>query len=374
MQHHPCSDDARDALASAATVPVLALVIAVCTSNCPAASSPMSEIKPDEQVVFFPTAARQSPDGKHWLVPIHGWIYEPQENQVVRKALLGALGRGLGRSGLPPIDEHRVGLFLVDNERGKRISIQLGDQVHVLDASGPNGHFTHTIQLSLEAARGLAGDGPLRFHAVSRDDDSRRFAGVAHLVSATGISVISDIDDTIKITEATDTAKTLANTFFGPFRAVEGMEKVYRRWAEAGVVFHYVSSSPWQLYGPLSDFMRQTGFPDGSFHLKHFRIKDSSFWDLLADPGETKAAFIEPILAAYPKRQFVLVGDSGQKDPELYGQIARQHPDQVLRIYIRDVTGEPADSPRYEEAFRAIPRDKWLLFDDPQQLTFSPTP
>jgi phosphatidate phosphatase APP1 len=64
----------------------------------------------------------------------------------------------------------------------------------------------------------------------------------------------------------------------------------------------------------------------------------------------------------------VLVGDSGEKDPEVYGQIAREHPAQILRIYIRDVTGDRADDARYRGAFRGIPAEKWQLFRDPVEV------
>ena len=129
-----------------------------------------------------------------------------------------------------------------------------------------------------------------------------------------------------------------------------------------------MSSSPYQLYVPLSAFARKASFPEATFHLKRFRLKDSSFWQLFADPLKTKPKVIEPIFAYYPKRRFVLVGDSGEKDPEVYGALARKYPDRVLRIYIRDVTGEPAESARYSRAFKDLPADTWQVFRDPTTL------
>ena len=77
---------------------------------------------------------------------------------------------------------------------------------------------------------------------------------------------------------------------------------------------------------------------------------------------------IEPLLSGWPKRRFVLVGDSGERDPEVYGEIARRHPDRVHRIFIRDVTGERSDAARYKEAFRDVPAGSWSVFRNAEEL------
>ena len=151
-------------------------------------------------------------------------------------------------------------------------------------------------------------------------------------------------------------------------RLSRAWRKRYRQWADAGLAFHYVSSSPWQLYEPLASFLSDTGFPEGSLDLRLFRIKDRTALNLGADSLTTKPPVIEQLLQAYPERRFILVGDSGERDPEVYALIARKYPAQILRIFIRDVTGEPADAARYTECFRDLPADLWQLFDDPQTL------
>ncbi len=174
--------------------------------------------------------------------------------------------------------------------------------------------------------------------------------------------MISDIDDTIKVTEVTDRKKMLENTFFQPFRAVDGMAELYRRWADEGAKFHFVSASPWQLYEPLAELTRKAGFPSATFHLRRVRLKDTSVLAMLDSPLEAKLNVIEPLMACFPQRRFILVGDSGERDPEVYGTVASRHPEQVLRVYIRDVTGDAADSPRYRTVFRELPRDMWKVF------------
>lgn len=328
-------------------------------------------VKSDERVIFFPTTARLSKGGRSWIVPIHGWIFEPEEDGFFRGVALRELQDALE---LEPdqeaaaIFEERARWFLVDNERNKRIVIRIGAETHQLNRSDKDGHFVDVVRVPLATAEKLAKNGRLPFSVKLREDDPRKFSGQANLLPPEGISVISDIDDTVKITQVTDPEKLLENTFLKPFQAVEGMATVYAKWEQAGARVHFVSSSPWQLYEPLSSFLEEAGFPEATYHLKRIRLKDSSFLSLFADPERTKPLGIEPFFRAYPNRRFLLVGDSGEKDPEVYGAIAAKYPKQVLQIFIRDVTGEADDSNRYREAFQKIPKSKWQIFRDPKSL------
>ncbi len=259
-------------------------------------------------------------------------------------------------------------MFLVDNERGKKLEVRLGGQRFGLARSEANGHFTGRLGLRRDWLAGLAGDAWLPVEAVMPEDDRRRFTGRVQLLRPEGFSVISDIDDTIKISVVTDKRELLANTFLREFRDVPGMARAYGRWAEVGAAFHYVSSSPWQLYPALSEFMARKGFPPGAFHLKSFRLKDRTFFELFAAPEDTKIPTIESILSAFPGRRFVLVGDSGEKDPEIYGTIARRYRDQVAHVFIRDVSPENEQWERFAAAFSGLPESSWTVFRDAEVL------
>jgi phosphatidate phosphatase APP1 len=363
----------RKVLDSLRVLPAATLAVLLIASAPPAAcAQEVSDINDDERVLFFSTVARLDDDGAAWNVPIHGWIFEPETDDALRGA---ALREFRDRLGLDPADastrifEERMRLFLVDNEGGKRIVVRIAGQQQALELSARGGHFTGIIEVPADAAAAqLVNGGRFTYVAVTEAPKERRFEGVSYGLLPEGISVISDIDDTIKVSEVLDKRELIRNTFLREFRAVEGMAAAYSRWAEQGAAFHYVSASPWQLYEPLSTFTREAGFPGGSFHLKQFRVKDSSFLSLLENPITYKLAVIEPLLAQFPKRRFILVGDSGEKDPEVYGILARRRPEQILRVYIRDVTGEPADGARYQEAFRELPPEKWRLFQEPSAL------
>jgi Uncharacterized conserved protein (DUF2183) len=335
-----------------------------------------SPIKHDEVVVFFPTFGHQVEGVLAWELLIHGWIHEPEENSLIRRAAIESFRKALG---LEKGDEaslifrQRARAFLVDNKRGKRVSIRLGNVEYPVGRSRPDGHFHGTLRLSHGEVNRLVPEGQgmarhLPFQAVNRPGDNRVFAGTVQLIDPTGVSVISDIDDTIKITEVVDKRAVLANTFLREFHEVPGMTTLYRLWAKEGACFHYVSASPWQLYAPLSGFLGAAGFPSGSLQLCEFRWADTSLFELFASPQKAKRRAIETILAAFPYRRFILVGDSGELDPEIYATLARQHTDQIAHILIRDPGGRGADDERFRGCFAGLPRTIWSVFQQPDDV------
>ncbi len=332
-----------------------------------------AELKPDAQLLFFPTLGQRTDAGLEFEV--HGWVFEPGNSKFRRSMLRRAVG--IHEDELSAAEKatfsERTQLFLEDNERHKTISILLAGQAFTLPPSGANGHFTSRLQLTRaqwEEAAGRPGfsNGVVTFQSVPKDERIAA-SGAVHVLEDTGLSVISDIDDTIKVSNVREKKELLRNTFCRPFRPVAGMPGLYRDWANsAGARFHYVSASPWQLYSPLSQFVQSNGFPAGTFHLKFFRLKEHTFLDWFAPPDNYKRSVIEPMLERFPRRRFVLVGDSGEKDPEIYGALARAHPQQVVGIFIHDVTGQPADAKRYRRAFAGVPETRWRLFKTPDEI------
>jgi phosphatidate phosphatase APP1 len=149
--------------------------------------------------------------------------------------------------------------------------------------------------------------------------------------------VISDIDDTILETGVQRVGHMIRQTLTGsaltrtPF---PGAPDLYRDLAaEVNPVF-YVSSSPWNLHAFLVAFLRHRRFPLGPVLLR----------DLLGTAAgrEQKTDRIREILDLHPL-PFVLIGDSGEKDPEIYADIVRAHPGRILAVYIREVRLDPGD-------------------------------
>ena len=333
-------------------------------------------VKEDEVVTFFPTFAAPSPDGAHWRVTLHGWVYEPEDDSLSRRALLYLFTKRLGLSesaGESQLFRDRAKPFLVDNKRGRTVPIRVAGREFLLGPSAPNGHLSAALELST-AEVGAGGE--------ERDEDNRRslkvevlppgsgrpFSFFVPLLEAEGVSVISDIDDTVKVTGVGDTRAVLRNTFCDEFQAIPGMAALYRSWREQGAAFHYVSASPWQLQRTLAAFFQTAGFPAGTMGLKAFRWKDSSFFDLFAKSDEIKRPVIEELLHAFPRRTFILVGDSGEHDPELYGALARTYTTQVQRVYIRKASDADIPATRLAQAFSGVPAERWRLFSNPEEL------
>jgi phosphatidate phosphatase APP1 len=170
-------------------------------------------------------------------------------------------------------------------------------------------------------------------------------AGVAH---ATGhvlvprdaqYAVISDLDDTVLHSHATSLWQMAKLTLLHnahtrlPFEGVAGFYQALQRGrdGEAYNPVFYVSNSPWNLHDLLEDFLDVHGIPRGPLFLRD--------WSLRAlKAGEThKLAAIQALLETYPHLQVVLVGDSGERDPEIYRQVVLRNPGRVLATYVRDV-------------------------------------
>jgi phosphatidate phosphatase APP1 len=156
--------------------------------------------------------------------------------------------------------------------------------------------------------------------------------------------IISDIDDTIIRTGATDLlamGKTvlLSNALTRlPFA---GVTEFYRslqlgRNGKRNNPFFYVSSSPWNLYDLLIDFMDHHDIPQGPLLLRDFGIQSESF--MSGDYLGHKFTAIKQILDTYPQLNFVLVGDSGEQDPGIYQEVVKKFPGRIICIYIRDVS------------------------------------
>jgi len=341
------------------------IIIGVILLNLNAASLPAetSPIKPDEVVILFPTIGYPMND-EMWALHIHGWIYEPQsEGTTFMRRLLGLQDQDNGEESL---FQERAAAFFVDNERGKRITLRLGEKrIRLNNKSSKNGHFSEILPIpaaEIDTLRHSATDF-ISVQAVTRANDSRRFEGKIKLLDKEGLSVISDIDDTIKISEVRDKRALLANTFMRPFQPVPNMADFYNSLAEQqeNVTFHYVSASPWQLYQPLHHFMTTNGFPAGSFHLRPFRWKDSSFFKFFKSSYQHKITTIQSLITCCVGRRVILIGDSGEYDPEIYAEIARQYPEQVIRILIRDVTEEGEQATRYQQTFKGLPKSLWSV-------------
>lgn len=161
------------------------------------------------------------------------------------------------------------------------------------------------------------------------------------------LGIISDIDDTILISGVTTPVTLLANTFLKSPQerlAVPGMATLYRQLLQRNpqpewTPVIYLSASPRQLHTNIETFLREQQFPDGVLITK--KVTDDASSEPWLDQFAYKTAKIEDIFARLPHVKFILVGDDGERDPEIYDAIRRRHPQRVADVFIRRVSSNP---------------------------------
>jgi len=343
---------------------------------------------PGGMITFFPTYARRIPGEGRWRACIAGMISRPLPANSRRRTLaVGVIKRLLELDDADlrsDVFRRRADAFLFQRVAGEPVRIRIGDRMIDAGQSDRVGHFQRTIDLEDGEVDALAGRARgtarwLCYEPVPAEEEAFAVdvaaagaaAGRIHLIDEAGLSVVSDIDDTIKVTNVANRRELLANTLLREFVAVDGMAEIYRCWRQEGAAFHYVSASPWQLASCLGGFLRGCDLPEGSMHLKLFRLKDSTPLGRLPSRKHSKRRIIEQILADFPARRFLLVGDSGERDPELYAAIARRHPHQVTAVAIRKVEGKAARHnvpTRLQRLARRLPPGMLRVFVEPQEL------
>jgi phosphatidate phosphatase APP1 len=182
--------------------------------------------------------------------------------------------------------------------------------------------------------------------------------------------IISDIDDTVVRTDAFNLMKMARNVFLHnartrlPFEGVSAFYKALQLGTAAtyNPIF-YLSSSPWNIYDLLVDFFNVRGIPPGPLFLVDLGITPTQF--IAPSHHEHKSARIQKLLDEFPTMKFILIGDSGQRDPEIYLEAAVANPGRILAIYIRDVTGEERNKQvtGYGEDARKIETELVLVKD-----------
>jgi len=157
--------------------------------------------------------------------------------------------------------------------------------------------------------------------------------------------LVSDLDDTLAVTNATSVRGVLHSTFAEDAEtqpAVGGMAAFYRCLLEGHAApppVAVVSGSPVQLAARVERFLAKNGFPPAALFLRNLGPR-------------TLSGYKEPVLAELAERfsqPFVLVGDSGERDPEIYAAFARANPGRVLATYVRQATANPGAAARFDE-------------------------
>jgi phosphatidate phosphatase APP1 len=184
--------------------------------------------------------------------------------------------------------------------------------------------------------------------------------------------VISDIDDTVVRTGAATPLVMARTVFLGnartriPFPGVAAFYGALQHGvgrADFNPLF-YVSSSPWNLYGLLTEFLTLRKIPLGPLMLRDWGINEREV--LPTGHAGHKLEAIRKIMELYPELPFILLGDSGQEDPEIYHRVVHDHPSRILAVYIRSAHPAPDRAAAVRRLAQEVERagSTLLLMDD----------
>ncbi|KAK3498984.1 uncharacterized protein B0T23DRAFT_400688 [Neurospora hispaniola] len=249
--------------------------------------------------------------------------------------------------------EQRITPFLMEVLPGRRVDIKFGESTELrLGPGGRNGISSELKKLPDSSAG-----------------------------KPEGWAVISDVDDTIKITQTSDPVGILRSTFVAEPTPIAGMPELY--WKIKDIVtpsapWFYLSASPYNLYPFLRDFTHRY-YPRGQLILR-----DASWMtipgllsNLTLGTQRYKVDRMKKLYEWLPKKKMICIGDSTQSDPEAYGEMYRKHPEWIKLILIRKVADIAAigteaknAAKRFEDAFKGVPREVWHVFEDPAECPY----
>lgn len=233
---------------------------------------------------------------------------------------------------------------------GEKVTVKAND----------DGMFTATLKLSKPVTPGY------QFAQVSLSAfemgkySARPALGLVSIQAThdTSFGIITDIDDTIQKSDVTSKLKAIQTLLFRNAttqQVIPGTPELYQaldRSSDGRIDgdVTYISGSPIQINGRIEDFLDQHHFPAGAFELKKMGFDKSEGESSPFEVYNYKLERIRRQFETYPDKKFYLFGDSGQKDPEVYTEIAKEYPGRVLGIYINNVTGDHQTDSRYQAA------------------------
>jgi phosphatidate phosphatase APP1 len=294
-----------------------------------------------------PSPAADEPPGPGHLSKRASWN---QPSDMSQDELLAANAHLMARLKpflTNPLVSTPITVFFYDEETSVSQTVKTNDA----------GHFTYRAALDFV---------PTHVRVLASEDLSA--TEEVKIMEPKGVSIISDVDDTIKHSSIGSGAREIfRNAFIRDLAdlTIDGVKEWYNTMYDMGVGFHYVSNSPWQLFPVLVSFFQMAGLPPGSYHLKQYSGMLQGIFEPVA---ERKKGTLEKIMKDFPERKFILIGDSGEADLEVYTDVVLANPGKIIAIFIRDVT-TPENHGFFDSAMgplsgersrgKSIPARKW---------------
>ncbi|RVD89778.1 uncharacterized protein DFL_000771 [Arthrobotrys flagrans] len=326
-----------------------------------------------DEILLLDAPAFKSGEGDEWIASFRMFTHIRQiDSEIVSSALttaIEALGIEIGNKASNVLERSK--LFFAIPRSGIEADL---DVVGCLSTSVGETSKTGLLEQSVGIGACV---GSLKQRTISGSVPGffkgRSFEALLFQSIPTGFGVISDVDDTIKVSHVLDKKKNLQAVFVDDHQAVNGMPELYSKLdVELGnPAWFYLTGSPYQLYPSLRKFIFDT-YPKGPMITKNLTFTDfTNMFKYVADDeilGNYKITQLEKLRSFYPEKKFITIGDSTQADPEVYAEIARRYPDSIQCIFIRKVDDADNREERFITAFQGVPQSKWKLFTEPSEV------
>ncbi|QBM87122.1 Phosphatidate phosphatase APP1 [Metschnikowia aff. pulcherrima] len=225
-----------------------------------------------------------------------------------------------------------------------------------------NGHFECDIFTHYE---------PSVIQVTCKNDETITTCQEVHIMPVAGFGVISDIDDTVKLTGVIGDKRELLNKILVGNIQTWNIPQVVAWYQDIfstlDATFHYVSNSPWQLFSLISQYFESVKLPRGSVHLKQY--SGNIITSLMEPSSSRKSIALRKILKDFPNKKFICIGDSGEQDMEAYTDLAKNYPDRIVAIFIRAV---PDSFSNIDDA-KVLAELKWMATDWEKRQSLKPS-
>ncbi|KAJ7449656.1 hypothetical protein FB451DRAFT_1147098 [Mycena latifolia] len=240
-------------------------------------------------------------------------------------------------------------------------------QTLTVGPTSPEGDFNSPMSIpdpkkQLQAGNETNGIQQMSVHVDGTDTGN----ATAYLVPNTGITIISDIDDILRVTKIYEPKEGLLNSFARPFTQWMNMPEIYANWSKTlpQLHFHYLTTTPEQITRNYMQFIYAT-YPLGSFDTRPLNFSDVSA------TLSIRKFLLDRIFQTYPQRKFVLVADTSNSDVmKDYPQMATDFPGQVQCILLRNTSAtDSGDKFPYDTSgFKGMNQSMYMFFTVPDDL------
>ncbi|KAF7195076.1 hypothetical protein HII31_03544 [Pseudocercospora fuligena] len=332
----------------------------------------------DQQLAAVPTQALNLPPyanytDQGWNVRFHGNIYkQPETNESTLNDLANVFLIDTSVEDLPQSQAD-----MARNVTASIFVVQQGDvAVSPIDITPTEGGPGEAQQVTLPYNTTAEGDFdvfmPINSNGLMAGNSTEQIQklstfvsnttegnGTAYLVPNTGLTVISDIDDILRVTKIYDPKEGLLNSFARPYVPWENMNEIYANWSTSlpNLHFHYLTTLPEQVTRQYEQFIYGY-YPAGSFDVRPLNFSD------ISATLSIRQFLLTKIFETFPQRKFILVADTSNSDVMRdYPKMAHDYPDQVQCIFLRNTTATDSSDrfPYNTDGFKGLDQRKYMF-------------